>query len=80
MSTPCTQGENISELKTKQALNNQSLVTMNDKLDSIETKLDKFIESAEQKFAGKWIEKVFIFIMSIVGTAIIGGILALILK
>jgi hypothetical protein len=80
MSTPCTQGDNISELKTQQALNNQSLVTMNDKLDSIETKLDKFIESAEQKFAGKWIEKIFIFIMSIVGTAIIGGILALILK
>jgi len=80
MNTPCIQGENISELKTQQALNNQSLVTMNDKLDSIESKLDKFIESAEHKFAGKWIEKVFIFIMSIVGTAIIGGILALILK
>jgi hypothetical protein len=80
MTTPCVQVDRLEEITIKQALNNQSLVTMNDKLDSIETKLDKFIESAEQKFAGKWIEKIFIFIMSIVGTAIIGGVLALILK
>lgn len=80
MSTPCIQWDKISELTTQQALNNQSLATMNDKLDSIEQKIDKFIETAEGRFAGKWLEKVFVWAMGVIGTWILTTLLALILK
>ncbi len=41
---PCQQVETISNIKTDTALLSQSVTTMNKKLDSIEKKLDKFIE------------------------------------
>lgn len=80
MNTPCIQWDKISELTTQQALNNQSLATMNDKLDSIETKLDKFIESAEGKYSGKWVEKAMIWIATMIGMSVMWWILALIFK
>lgn len=38
------------------------------------------LEKLETKFAGKWTEKVLIYIWWLILTAIVGGIMALILK
>lgn len=41
MTIPCIQGEKIWELTTQQALNHQSLITMNEKLDDLKNSVDE---------------------------------------
>jgi len=43
-------------------------------------KIDDFIEGSSKNFASKWVEKAFVMIASLVGTAIVVALLALILK
>lgn len=60
---------------------------MNDKLDTLTkdfkdhtVKMETYFERLENKFAGKWTERVLIFIGSAVGIAIVGAVMTLILK
>lgn len=60
---------------------------MNDKLDTLTKdfkdhtdKMETYFERLEHKFAGKWTEKILIFIGSAVWIAIVGAIMALIIK
>jgi len=52
---------------------------MNDKLDSIEKKLDKFIDSVDERFAGKWVEKDMKKYQTIIIIAVIMALLALVI-
>jgi hypothetical protein len=51
----------------------------NDALDKLTKKMDVFMEKAEERFAGKWTEKLLIFVGSAVGIALIGAFMALLL-
>lgn len=73
MSTPCTKDTEIELIK-----NNSKYMT--DKIDGISDKLDKLIDQIETKYAGKWVEKVLIFIWSIVGGSLISAIMYLVIK
>lgn len=60
---------------------------MNEKIDTIyeefkehRTEMKQYFEKLESKFAGKWTEKIIIFIGGAVGTIIIGAIMALVIK
>lgn len=56
----------------------KTLATKED-LQEIKDTLKAFIDGADGKFAGKWVEGVWRFVFTIVGTAVIGGLLSLII-
>ena len=41
--------------------------------------LNKFIEGADGKFAGKWVEKPMVIAATIIGTSVLGAIMGLII-
>ena len=70
----------LDELTIKHELLNQSMWNMNEKITSIETKLDTLIEKLESKFAAKWVEKSAIFVITKVAWIIIVSLMYLIIK
>jgi hypothetical protein len=56
------------------------LDSTNLKVAEIHADLKEFIEKSESRFAGKWTEKLLIFVGSAVGLALIGALMALVLK
>lgn len=68
-----------------QATNMQTLfltfeTSMENKMDKLLQRFDAFESKMETKFASKWTEKVLITILSAVWLAIIGALMALIIK
>lgn len=51
-----------------------------ERIDSIETKIDAFISSADAKYADKTVERIVYGMVAIILTAVVGSIIALILK
>ena len=56
----------------------KTLATKED-LNEIKDTLKAFIKGADEKFAGKWVESVWRLVFTIIGTAILGGLLSLII-
>jgi hypothetical protein len=53
---------------------------INEKVDALHADLKDFIASSQETFAGKWTEKVLIFIGSAIGLALLGALMALLLN
>jgi hypothetical protein len=68
-----TRGEQIISMKDDILEVKESQKKTNQKLDEILEKLDK-------KYASKWVEKVIIWAGAIIGTAVIGALMSLVLK
>lgn len=65
---------------TTTALIKQKMEDIEEKVSSIEKKLDDLIEKLDERHASKWVEKVLIWAGTIIGTAILGALVALVLK
>lgn len=57
-----------------------NMETMQKDIEEIKTSLKEFIKTADDKYAGKWTEKVWIWILWVIGTALIGTLMTLLLK
>lgn len=80
----CTQNARIAEIKTTNLLNQKF---MEDKFDHLEKKLDDVITMIwwldtkyDNKYASKFVEKRFIWLISLVWAIIVGGLMRLIFK
>lgn len=73
MSTPCSKDTEIELIK-----NNSKYMT--DKIDGISDKLDKLIDQIETKYAGKWVEKVLVWVWITIWTPIIWALVYLVIK
>ena len=87
MSIPCKKESEIEFLKketNKQEMNitllANDIIYMKETMKSIENKLDKFIDSADQKFANKRCERILILVWTITITWLVGALLTLLLK
>jgi hypothetical protein len=52
----------------------------NEALDKVTAKMDGFMDKADIRFAGKWTEKILIFVGSAMAIAVIGAFMSFILK
>lgn len=72
--------DDITNLKIRMGKFEEKLGATNDTVGRIEKKLDKFIECADDKFAGSWVERALIWGGGIIGACILASLMALILK
>lgn len=72
--------KDCSTRDTTTALIKQKMDEIEKKVNSIEDKLDDLIEKLDERHASKWVEKVLIWAGTIIGTAILGALIALVLK
>jgi len=72
--------DDITNLKIRMGKFEEKLGATNDTVGRIEKKLDKFIECADNKFAGSWVERALIWGGGIIGACILASLMALILK
>lgn len=63
-------------LATEVAVIKNQMNNIEKKMDELGEKMDGFIKAAEERFAGKWVEK----LMLLVGGAVIVAIIGLIFK
>lgn len=68
-----TEGERIIRLETQ-------MQNIENKVDDVKEMLERFIDHADQKYSAKWVEKAIWGVCSVVGLAIVGATLSLILK
>ena len=72
--------EEVNKIKIAMGKFEVKLTNTGNTVKRIENKLDKFIESAEKRFASKWTERVLIWGGTAIGGCIIVALMALILK
>jgi len=53
---------------------------ISEKLEEIHADFKSYVKESDTRFAGKWTEKVLVFVGTTVGLAVIGAIMTLILK
>lgn len=66
--------------ETRISLNEQSMAQIDKRLTSIDSKLDKFIEHADDKYASKLTEKIVFWLVTIILSMFIVAITALVYK
>ena len=72
--------EEVSQIKETQIKQGKDLEYMRVSMSSIDMKMTKFIESADQKFASKLTETLVYGVASVMLLAMVGGLLTLIIK
>lgn len=72
--------EEVSEIKETQIKQGKDLEYMRVSMSSMDMKMTKFIESADQKFASKLTEKIVYAVAGTMLLAMIGGLITLIIK
>jgi hypothetical protein len=70
----------ITKLKLQMNNLDNKLGNVEDKIDNLTKKFDDFLNNVDDSYAGKWTEKLLIFVGSAVGLAVIGAIMALIFQ
>lgn len=87
MTTPCTEKENIINLKKdNEYMTNiikeikSDVKEMKDDIKLWFSNIDVKFDNLEKKYASKWVEKVFIFVWSVAWASIIWSFMYLILK
>lgn len=72
--------EEVSQIKENQIKQGEELKYMRVTMNSLDMKMSKFIESADQKFASKLTEKIVYAVAGTMLMAIVGGLITLIIK
>ena len=71
--------ERIGKLERSMIKIEKDIEYMKKDIDDIKQQISEFIKSAEKKYAPKYIEQVFWWCISVVGTIILGAIIGMIL-
>lgn len=81
MNTKTNIGLNMSTLTTgeRMAKLEERTEHIQDKVDAIDKKLDKFIESAEGRFSARWVQNAMVTIITTVCLAVLGAIIGLVI-
>ena len=72
--------EEVSQIKETQIKQGKDLEYMRVSMSSLDMKMTKFIESADQKFASKLTETLVYGVASVMLLAMVGGLITLIIK
>lgn len=71
--------EKLNKMEIDMAVMKEDIKHIKGDISELKETLNKFIDGADGKFAGKWVESAWKFVFTAVGTAVLGAILGLII-